>query len=512
MKVLGLLGLPLLAIALAVMVFAFGTNADTAEAQDGAAMSISIPQGDQISCDPAAPSAKVCVAKDNKFTVVVTADQAPITKGYFFAGAWIDYDSQGLAHKNATVALWPDCEGATFLPAEVVADNGASAGCLVGIIPPLTASTFKGGPIFSFSLTCTSVDSTSTIALLPAGDPVAGTSGSSFKDANNLTVVPSVGSPITVNCADPPDDTPTNTPTNTLTPTPTATPPPIPRMQKCDQADNDGNTIKDSLEDANTNQDCNSLVNVFLTRQGAKIPNDQCLSGKGSTANVAELAEKISAKIVSPDPKAPTSFQQLAAFEFEVHYDATKVCVDINLSAAWAATNVAICIIEDDQNKPQLEGVARIGCVTVNKLGLVSANDILATIDVYPQPDLYSEIKPNQDNGNVVQINNVGCDLGDEQGHAIPIFSCDDADITFRYLEGDVEPDCVIDAVDAQAIAFRWGVTKGSLIYKDFMNLEPSSQQQDNDIDINDLQFVYGRFGSTCKVPHPAQDPVNPKA
>ena len=44
------------------------------------------------------------------------------------------------------------------------------------------------------------------------------------------------------------------------------------------------------------------------------------------------------------------------------------------------------------------------------------------------------------------------------------------------------------------------------------MNLEPSSQQQDNDIDINDLQFVFGRFGSTCKDPHPAQDPVNPKA
>jgi hypothetical protein len=75
-----------------------------------------------------------------------------------------------------------------------------------------------------------------------------------------------------------------------------------------------------------------------------------------------------------------------------------------------------------------------------------------------------------------------------------------------------VEPDCTIDAVDAQAIAFRWGVEKGSLIYKDFMNLEPSSQQSDSDIDINDLQFVFGRFGSTCKAPHPAQDPVNPKA
>ena len=34
----------------------------------------------------------------------------------------------------------------------------------------------------------------------------------------------------------------------------------------------------------------------------------------------------------------------------------------------------------------------------------------------------------------------------------------------------------------------------------------------DGDIDINDLQFVYGRFGSTCANPWPAQPPVNPKA
>ncbi|MCI0856612.1 MAG: hypothetical protein J4N98_07965, partial [Chloroflexi bacterium] len=174
----------------------------------------------------------------------------------------------------------------------------------------------------------------------------------------------------------------------------------------------------------------------------------------------------------------------------------------------------AVCIIEDDQpdSKPQLEGVARIGCITIGKGHGIDELVALASVDVYPQPELYSQSKPNQDNGVVVQINNVNCDLSDEQGHAIKIASCDDADITFRYLEGDVEPDCVVDAMDAQAIAFRWGVEKGSLLYLDFMNLEPSSQQADNDIDVNDLQFVFGRFGSTCKDPHPPQDPVNPKA
>ena len=71
---------------------------------------------------------------------------------------------------------------------------------------------------------------------------------------------------------------------------------------------------------------------------------------------------------------------------------------------------------------------------------------------------------------------------------------------------------CVVDAADTQAVAFRWGVHKGSLIYKDFMNVEPSGPQADDDIDINDLQFIYGRFGSTCINAHPPQDAINPLA
>ncbi len=179
---------------------------------------------------------------------------------------------------------------------------------------------------------------------------------------------------------------------------------------------------------------------------------------------------------------------------------------------SFPAFPASVCVVEDSNTKPQLEGVARIGCITVGKGHDIDDTAPLAAVLVYPQPDVYSQAKPNQDNGVVVQINNVGCDLSDEQGEAIPIFSCDDADITFRYLEGDVIPDCDIGAADAQAIAFRWGSEVGSLVYKDFMNLEPSGTQADRDIDINDLQFVFGRFGSSCADPHPPQDPVNPKA
>ncbi|MCH7698847.1 MAG: hypothetical protein IH865_07915 [Chloroflexi bacterium] len=247
------------------------------------------------------------------------------------------------------------------------------------------------------------------------------------------------------------------------------------------------------------------LMNVWLTRQGDKIPPADCLSGD----DIAALAEALDHPIASPDPKDPSQPQQLAAFEFEMHYDATKVCVTLTEGAAWTAAG-AVCFVEDSNTKPQLEGVARIGCVTAGKGHNINELEPLALISIYPQPEIYSQAKPNQNNGVVVQVNNVNCDLSDEQGQAIPISGCHDVAVTFRYLEGDVNPNCVVDAADIQTIAFRWGVAKGSLIYNDFLNLEPSGAQADDDIDINDLQFVYGRFGSTCDDPHPPQEPVNP--
>ncbi len=62
-------------------------------------------------------------------------------------------------------------------------------------------------------------------------------------------------------------------------------------------------------------------------------------------------------------------------------------------------------------------------------------------------------------------------------------------------------PDCVVDARDAQAIAFRWGTSEGDPIYNEAFNLEPlpnSKQGADNDIDASDLQTVFARFGMTC--------------
>ncbi|MCH8995032.1 MAG: hypothetical protein IH959_08730 [Chloroflexi bacterium] len=254
-----------------------------------------------------------------------------------------------------------------------------------------------------------------------------------------------------------------------------------------------------------------ALQNLFLTRQGVKIPPVQCVGPQGGN-DAAAFTHQLSGPVTKPDPKGSGQPQQLGAFEFEVHYDATKVCVV--LQPGPAAANMT-CFVQDDVTKPVLEGVARIGCVTIGKTGFPDTTTPegrhLADVLVRPQPDVYSQAIPNQGNGVVAQLLNQKCELADLQGHPIPLFSCEDADVTIRYLEGDVEPDCVVNTLDTQAIAFRWGAGKGGLLFLDRFNLEPFGAQADDDIDIKDLQVVYGRIGSTCAAPHPEQPPVNPK-
>jgi hypothetical protein len=273
-----------------------------------------------------------------------------------------------------------------------------------------------------------------------------------------------------------------------ITINPTPTPTPVQRIQKLP-----------------------TLQNLFLTRQGTKIPPLTCLE----SSDVATLTEAISIPVSGQDPKDPSQPRQLGGFSFQVKYDPQKVCVTLQPGPAWTQNPHQVCTIEDAATAPALQGVARINCLTLGKATVVDTVDpagrVLAQIEVRPQPEEYSQIRPNQDNGNAVQVNNELCKLTDLQGHAIPVFSCEDADVTIRFLEGDVEPDCQVNALDTQSVAFRWGATKGGLVYNDRFNLEPSGTQADQDIDVSDLQFVYGRFGSTCASPWPAQGPVNPK-
>jgi hypothetical protein len=254
-----------------------------------------------------------------------------------------------------------------------------------------------------------------------------------------------------------------------------------------------------------------ALQNLFLTRQATtKIPPPRCLDA----TDTATLTEVLTQPVTGTDPKPPFGPRVVGGFSFQVKYDPLKVCVVLRPGPMWTVSPAQVCTIEDSATAPTLQGIARINCVTLGKATVVDTSNptgrVLALIEVRPQPEAYSQITANQDNGQAVQISNEACKLTDLQGHAIVISSCDDAAVTVRFLEGDVEPDCAINTLDTQAIAFRRGSAKGSLIYNDRFNLEPSGTQADQDIDINDLQFVYGRFGSTCTNPWPDQNPVNP--
>ena len=223
----------------------------------------------------------------------------------------------------------------------------------------------------------------------------------------------------------------------------------------------------------------------------------------------------LSTKVTGVD-KAGDS-RAIGGFSFKVNYDETKVCVTIFPGSIPTAGGWE-CIIYDSVTKPTLQGSATIACNQLGKAPISPApadNLNLANILVQPMPDEYSVMRPNNGNGNVVQILNKACKVTDTQGDPVSApagaATCTDADITMRYLEGDVVPDCIVDTLDTQASAFRWGSQKGTLLFNEFFNLEPSKPQKDDDIDVNDLQFVYGRFGSTCANPHPKQNPVNPK-
>ena len=641
-KLVGLLAIPVIALVAVAFAFGFGhstTDVPTVEASTTGTMALTVKDGFKECQVPVA--GQICVVAGGNFILSVEVTASP-TEGFFGLNAWLQFNETAinfLKPAGFPAVAGTDASGViintTLLTAAPVGGQAVGRVNSGGLTDGSLTTVFDfTGNAFDYPFQCKAGDSKSTVTLVGLGVAPAFTDGAGF--VTTLKQVPANDS-IVIHCQVPPTATPTNTPTETSTPTPTNTPVSQPPFVKSP-----------------------SLQNLWLTRQGDKIPPVQCVGPQGSD-DTAAFEMGLGVPIAATDPKGSGKVVDLGAFEFEVHYDAQKVCVEIQQAQASITMT---CFIQDDVTKPVLEGVARIGCVTVGKkldvngvwnmtitalggqlgsqcvmivqeapvgiptfpfpvkgamivtgppgldlqpaepgdqncvgttgtfgwvsipgipvpafdnvtgnfgaiipcnppnLGtscsadglvfgtffqepttldmainatftidaIVGGNPVpisdgvitgarksrfaldLATIIVRPQPDVYSQAIPNQDNGVVVQLNNQKCALADQQGHPIAHFSCGDADVTIRYLEGDVEPDCTVNTLDTQSIAFRWGASKGTLLYSDRFNLEPFGTQSDDDIDIKDLQAVYGRVGSTCANPHPDQPAVNPKA
>lgn len=72
--------------------------------------------------------------------------------------------------------------------------------------------------------------------------------------------------------------------------------------------------------------------------------------------------------------------------------------------------------------------------------------------------------------------------------------------------QGSRNPDGVIDAVDGQSVAFRWATEAGDPYYDVYFDRHDGTGANgpNGEIDIMDLQVVYGRFGMACQgVPAP---------
>jgi hypothetical protein len=161
------------------------------------------------------------------------------------------------------------------------------------------------------------------------------------------------------------------------------------------------------------------------------------------------------------------------------------------------------------------ENVIRFGCVTSGQAPGPTGDFDLASLDLIPHPDLANDIFPGNNNGVVTVLKDNGCELVDVFGHAITgsingglTQVCGDLAVTVRILEGDLNLDCKVDVQDEQLMGYRYGSFFGSVLYGRWYDLEPALR--DLDIDVKDLQKVFGRDGSTCQNPVPAQTPVPP--
>jgi len=208
----------------------------------------------------------------------------------------------------------------------------------------------------------------------------------------------------------------------------------------------------------------------------------------------------------------------IGAYEFQIKFDHKIFDITVE-DLSWLSNGGTRTV--DCSMSIVTENWILWGCVSSGPTPGQTVNGAAAVIHVLPEPDLKYRITPGNNNGVFRVILDENCELADVWGHPLAnpdgspadgvvtgglVAVCSDMGITVRILEGDLNLDCSVGVEDQQAIAWRYGSSFGTLLYDPWFDLEPALK--DFDIDIKDLQKVFGRDGSTCGDPIPAQDPV----
>lgn len=287
---------------------------------------------------------------------------------------------------------------------------------------------------------------------------------------------------------------------------------------------------------------------VFLCESGTVPVNGCTTSGKTGSVNFDEILTN------QGDPNG------LGAFEFTLHFDnlifnVPTICNSNPISTCPAVGSASFVDIGPavtlfagagrtltcSMSLPQ-ETQIHVACASTGPIGVgpvfVGAQ-VMAHVSMDIKDFVRGSLYPHKENGIVTRFDDTGTELAntcgwplnDGTGYVVPgqttecqgnpllgilpggLVADSSSFVTIRRLEADMDKDCDVDVADMQAMATRYGFGFGSLLYQIWYDLEPHTTGADGDIDIKDVQFVFGRFGSTCTTPIPAQVaqlPVDP--
>jgi hypothetical protein len=197
----------------------------------------------------------------------------------------------------------------------------------------------------------------------------------------------------------------------------------------------------------------------------------------------------------------------LGAYEFQIKFDHKIFDIVVEdasfLGSTGRTVDCTMTIISEND--------IRFGCVSSGTDPGPTGSGVLARIYVSPEADLKFRMTPGQENGVVRVLLDENCELADvlgdpladAGGNPLPgivtgglVEECSDVTITVRILEGDLNLDCAVDIIDDQLISYRYGAFFGNELYDPWYDLQPALK--DSDIDVKDLQKVFGRNGSVC--------------
>ena len=205
MRRLGTSRMALAAILGVVLLFTLAACSDDGDSPDDGsptAIPTKVPSPSEVRLTADGCAADCAFSLDQSFTLALEVIDPP-APGYIALQSLIDfgdlltYDAEQREAQEEIV--WADCADGVALRDQGFGPTLVSHGCLTGLIPPLPVSNATG-TFVEFTLTCSADPSTTAVRIVPDGDPVAVTSGTTFMEADEVTRSAPSGSDLTINC------------------------------------------------------------------------------------------------------------------------------------------------------------------------------------------------------------------------------------------------------------------------------------------------------------------------